>query len=161
MTKPRRGLVSVLLLAALMAIGVPAQARYGYTHVDTWARYHHRVAGHNDSAGTLRVRAPVSGSSRRVIWSVENLGAAIPKIHSVTFNGCDDGNGFRFRYRTQSGSDVSGAVTHQGYTAPAQPHERAWLNVRIRSTASGRSFTCVLSGVGNGPASTVKLAVHS
>ncbi len=128
MTRPRRGLVSVLLLAALMAIGVPAQARYGYTHVDTWARYHHRVAGHNDSAGTLRVWAPVAGSARRVIWSVENLGA-IPKIHSVTFNGCDDGNGFRFRYRTQSGSDVSWAVTHAGYTAPAQPH-RAGLAQR-------------------------------
>jgi hypothetical protein len=163
-SKRRRGLVSIVVLAAVMAVAVPAQARYGYTRVDTWARYHHRVVGRDGYRNTLRVWAPVAGSTRRVKWSVKNLGTNIPKMHSVTFNGCDDGDGFRFRYLTPTGKDVSWKVTHGGYQAAAKPHHRAWLTIRIQSTVSDRSDTCVLSGLGNGPASTanvVKVAVHS
>lgn len=164
MTKSRRGLVSIVLLAAVIAIAVPAHARYGYTRADTWVRYHHRIAGREGDRGILRVWAPVWGSTRRVIWSVENQGTNYPKIHSVTFNGCVDDNGFRFHYFTPNGKDVSWRVTHDGYDAAAEPHHKAWLNIRIRSTVSDRSYTCVVSGLGNGPASTantVKVAVHS
>ncbi len=159
----RRSLAAAVLLLVVSST-VPAHARYGYTHVNTWVAYHHRVAGREGYRNTLRVWAPVAGSTRRVIWSIKNPGAVIPKIHSVTFNGCDDGNGFRFHYLTPSGKDVSWRVTHDGYEAPAKPHHRAWLNIRIRSTVADRSYTCVLSGLGNGPASSaniVKVAVHS
>ncbi len=164
MTGPRRSLVSIVLLLAVMAVALPAHARYGYTHVNTWVAYHHRVAGREGYRNMLRVWAPVAGSTRRVIWSIYNPGTVIPHIHSVTFNGCDDGNGFRFRYLTPSGKDVSWRMTHDGYEAAAKPHHRAWLNIRIRSTVADRSYTCVLSGLGNGPASSaniVNVAVHS
>jgi hypothetical protein len=160
----RRILVLAVVTCALTLSIVPAQARYGYTRADTWARYRHRIAGREGERGTLRVWTPVNGSTRRVIWSVRNSGTAIPKIQKVTFNGCDDGDGFRFRYITPDGKDVTWRVTHDGYVAAAGPFHRAWLNVRIRSTVSGRSYTCVLSGLGNGPATSatdVKVRAHS
>ena len=160
----RRLLVPLVVGCALGFTVVPAQARYGYTRADTWVRYHHRIAGRDGHTGTLRVWAPVAGSTRRVIWSVRNPGTAIPKMHRVTFSGCDGGNGFRFRYLTPGGKDVTWRVTHDGYVAAAEPFHRAWLNVRVRSTVSGRSYTCVLSGLGNGPATSatyVKVRVHS
>jgi hypothetical protein len=162
-TKRRRCVVSIVLFAAVMTVALPAHARFGYTHVDTWARYRHRIVDRNGIPGPLGVWAPPR-STRRVIWSVENQGTAYPKIHSVTFNGCDDGNGFRFHYFTPSDKDVSWRVTHDGFDAAAEPHHKAWLNVRIRSTGSDRSYTCVLSGLGNGPArtaDTVNVALHS
>ena len=150
------------LIGCLLGLGmVPARARYGRTPVDTWARYGDHIVGHNRNGGTLGVWAP-AGKTRRVIWSVENLGGPSPKLHSVTFRGCDGANGFRFRYITSGGADVTGAVTHDGYVANGvNADERAWLNVWITSTASDRSSTCTLTGDGNGQTDIVKVWVHS
>jgi hypothetical protein len=164
MTRLRRCLVPIVLLAAVSALALPAQARYGRTPVDTWARYGDHIVGRHRGAGgqALHVRAP-AGKTRRVIWSVKNLGGdIIPKLHSVTFRGCDDANGFRFRYVTPGGKDVTWAVTHDGYTAQdVDAGEKGWLNVWITSTASDRSVTCKLVGDGNGTTDTVNVWAHS
>jgi hypothetical protein len=153
--------VPIVLLAAVSALALPAHARYGRTPVDTWARYGDHIVGRNHYGRTLGVWAP-AGKTRRVIWSIKNLGGAIPKLHSVTFRGCDDANGFRFRYVTPGGKDVTWAVTHDGYVATdVNANEKSWVNVWITSTSSNRSVTCELVGDGNGDTDTVKVWAHS
>jgi len=94
-------------------------------------RYADRVAGRDGGDGPLNVRVPV-GSSRRVVWSVRNPGTAIPRIHHVTFHGCADAAGFRFRYFRRDGKNITWPVTHEGYRASAAPHERASISISIR-----------------------------
>ena len=143
----RRTLVPALV-GALALIAVPAQARYGMAPVDTWARSGDRVIGHHSGAGRLDVRATV-GSTHRVLWSVQNLGGGEPKLHHVTFTGCASDNGFDLHYISPSGKDVTGAVTHAGYVADhVDALERAWLIVRVASTARGRTLVCDLEGDG-------------
>jgi hypothetical protein len=157
-----RRFFALALVSCLFLLGAApqAQARWGHTPVDTWARYGDRIVGHNGGSGPLKVWAP-TGSARRVIWSVANLGGVTPRVDSVTFHGCADAHGFRFRYSTPDGTDVTYAATHGGYAAKASPHERAWVNVGITSTKAARSVTCELSGVANGLPDTVKIWAHS
>lgn len=158
----RRSVAAAVVIVAVCA-ALPAHARYGYTRVDTWVRYGDRVAGRNTDEAhndTLTVWVPV-GSTRKVGWTVFNPGTNIPRLYKVTFEGCDSASGFRFRYFRRDGKNITWPVTHDGYTAPADPHERAHVKIRVRSAAPDRSYTCVLSGTGNGPSSTVKLFVHS
>jgi hypothetical protein len=156
----RHGLAAVLL-ATLSVTALPAQARWGFTPVDTWARFEDRIAGHNDGSGLLRVWVH-AGSARRVIWSIENLGGGTPKLSQVTFHGCDDANGFRFRYVTPAGQDVTWSVTHDGYVAESvSAGDRAWLDVVITSTVRDRSRTCVLEGEGMVGTDTVQVWAHS
>jgi hypothetical protein len=149
----------LLVIGCLLLAAAPAQARYGRTNVRTWVRDGDTVVGRGGDAGPLRVGVPV-GSSRRVAWSVYNPGTVIPRIHKVTFHGCDDSNGFRFHYLRRDGKDITWPVTHAGYTATAPPHERAKIAIVIRSVRSGGTYTCSLSGSGNGRDDTVRIEVH-
>jgi hypothetical protein len=160
-TTPSVRRLLVLLFVGCVLVGAsPAQARYGRTNVDTWVRYGDRVIGRHVD-GPLKLWAP-PGSTRRVIWSVENLGDATPTLRSVTFLGCDDAKGFDFRFLTPAGTDVSWAVTHDGYRmAGIGPHERGWLTIRITSTERGRAYACELTGDGNGNTDLVKVWAHS
>ena len=80
----------------------------------------------------------------------------------MIFFGCGDGKGFRFRYTTPDGADVTWAVNHRGYRrSGVDPGERAWLNIWITSTRSNRSYTCRLTGDGNGIRDRVWLNPHS
>ena len=153
-------LLMLSFVGCVLLGAAPAQARYGRTTVDTWVRYEDRVIGkHLD--GPLRVSVP-AGSTRGVTWSIENMGDAIPTLHSVTFLGCDDAKGFGIRYLTPDGQDVTWAVTHDGYLmAGVGPHERGWLKIRITSTESERGYACELTGDGNGFTDQVKIWVHS
>ena len=156
-----RTLAAALLLATLSMTALPAYARWGYTPVDTWVRSGDRVVGREDGTGPLVVWAPV-GASRRVIWSIENLGGGIPKLHDVTFHGCDEPKGFRFRYVTPAGTDVTWSVTHEGYVAQGvDAGEKAWLNVWISSSAADRSGTCALEGEGMVGTDIVTVSVRS
>ena len=97
-----------------------------------------------------------------MIWSIQNLGGGTPKLHQVTFYGCDGANGFRFRYVTPAGQDVTWSVTHNGYAAEdVSAGERAWLGVVITSTVPDRSRTCVLQGEGMVGTDTVHISAHS
>jgi hypothetical protein len=158
-----RWFLVTVLIGCLLGLGIaPAQARYGRTPVDTWARYGDHIVGRHRGPVTLGVWAP-AGKTRRVIWSIKNLGGnIIPKLDWVIFRGCDDANGFRFRYVTPGGKDVTWAVTHDGYVAKhVTAGEKGWLNVWITSTASDRSVTCKLIGDGNGTTDTVNVWAHS
>jgi hypothetical protein len=155
----RRPLI-LLVIGCLLLGAAPAHARYGRTNVRTWVRSGDSIAGRRGADGPLRIGVP-TGSSRRVAWSVYNPGNVIPTIHEVTFRGCDDSNGFRFRYLRRDGKDITWPVTHAGYAATAQPRERAKIAIVLRSVQGGASYTCALSGAGNGRADTVRIEVHS
>ena len=159
----RRILVPVLGVCFLIlgSQAGPAYARYGRTPVDTWARYGDRLVDRNGIPGPLVV--PVAaGKTRHVIWSVRNLGGAYPRLHQVIFDGCADGNGFRFRYLTPAGSDVTRAVVNGGYhMRGVNAHERAWLTVRVPATASSRTRSCALTGDGNGATDSVTVRARS
>lgn len=155
-----RALMAIGVVATALFTAVPAQARYGRTNVRTWVRYGDTVAGRHGGIGPLRIGVP-TGASRRVAWSVYNPGNVTPTIHKVTFRGCDDSSGFRFHYFRRDGKDITWPVTHDGYAATAQPHERAKIAIVIRSVRRGGSYECVLSAKGNGRMDTVRIAVHS
>ena len=157
----RRTFVAVLGICLLIlgSQAGPAYARYGRTPVDTWARFGDRLVDRNGVPGPLAVRVP-AGTTRHVIWSIKNLGGAYPRLHRVTFFGCADGNGFRFRYVTPAGSDVTRAVINGGYhVRGVNANEKVWLTVRVTATASGRMRSCTLTGDGNGSPDAVTLRV--
>lgn len=158
-TPGTRRLLVPLVVGCLFLTATPAHARYGRSPVDTWVRHGDDVVRRAD--GTLNIWPP-SGSTRRVIWSIRNLGRHIdPTLHSVTFSGCDDGNGFHFRYTTRDGADVTWAVNHRGYRqGGVDAGERAWLNISFTSTRSDRSYSCRLTGDGNGIRDHVWLHAH-
>ena len=155
-------MIACVALAALSTTALPAHARWGFTPVDTWARSGDQIVGQRGGeTGPLRVWTP-AGSTRRVIWSIQNLGGGTPKLHQVTFHGCNDANGFRFRYVTPAGYDVTWPVTHDGYVAESvSAGEKAWLRVVITSTVRDRSRTCALHGEGMSATDTVQVWAHS
>jgi len=83
-------------------------------------------------------------------------------LHRVTFFGCADGNGFRFRYVTPAGSDVTRAVINGGYhVRGVNANEKVWLTVRVTATSSGRERSCRLTGDGNGATDSVTVRARS
>src|SRR4051812_26151377 len=73
-----------------------------------------RAGGREGGGGPLTGRPP-AGPSRGGVWWFPNPGTAIPRIHHVTFHGCADAAGFRFRYFRRDGKNITWPVTHDGY----------------------------------------------
>jgi len=155
-----RRLFVPLIVGCLLVTAAPAYARYGRSPVNTWVRNGDQVV--RRANGTLRFWA-ASGSTHRVIWSVQNLGRNIsPTLHSVRFSGCEGAKGFDVRYTTPNGTDVTWKVTHRGYKqSGVDPMQRAWLTIWITATRPDRSYACRLTGDGNGIRDHVWLNPHS
>jgi hypothetical protein len=97
-----------------------------------------------------------------VVWVIQNLARHKPALKHVTFHGCEDARGFRFRYVAPSGKDVSGPVTHAGYTVHGvDEYEHARVRIRITSTERDREYACVLHATGNGLSDSVKVRAHN
>jgi hypothetical protein len=154
--------VALALVLGIAMLALPAHARIpGPTAVDTWVSIGDRIRGEHKDVGPLGVGA-TPGSVNHLVWIIENLGGHKPDLKYVTFHGCGDARGFSFRYVAPSGNDVSGRVTHDGYTAHRTlPGEHARLNIWIRSSQRDREYACVLHASGNGREDSVEVWVHS
>lgn len=148
--------LSTFALVAIFGVSLaaPAHARWGTGFVDTWVTVGGRTVGEGTSDDTASIHL-WRGQTIAVTWTIRNLGGR-PSSYRARFEGCGWGRGFRVRYLTLGGRDVTHPVTHRGLdTRLLQEGETASLVVKIAAVRRS-SRTCLLSA----PATTRSDAVH-